>query len=72
MIPYTVEGFIMVCWSVSFGVSSPKAAIELGQKTLSRDNSLPASNVLNNAFMLISSVFKGLTSPVAESKAVRQ
>ena len=55
-----------------FGVSTPKAAIELGQNILSTPSYLAASSVLKRACMLISSVLRGFSSPVAESSAAKQ
>ena len=65
-------GFIIVSWGVFLGVSDPNAAIELGQNSLSTLNFLQASRQLYKDFILISSVSMGLTSPLAESNAVRQ
>ena len=50
----------------------PKAAIELGQNSLFIRFSLAAYKQLNNAPILIAYVRIGLSSPVADRRAVRQ
>ncbi len=67
MSPYIVLGFSTVSWGVlSLGVSGPKAAMELGTKTLTISRSLADSKMLYVPFMLTSHANQGLLSPAAE------
>lgn len=71
MIPYTVEGSIIVTCGVILGVFDPKAAIELGQNTFLTLPYLAAYNVLNKDVILICCVLRGSTYPLADNNAAR-
>lgn len=70
--PYTVLGSITVfCGVMSAGVVGPKAAIELGQKTLSSFLFLATSSTLSRPVMLRCQAQVGACSPDADRAAAR-
>ena len=61
----------VVCGVSTAGVLGPKAAMELGQKTLSSFSWRASSSTLSRPFMFRSHAHIGCFSPLADSAAAR-
>jgi len=67
-----VVGLKIVSWGVStLGVSGPKTAMELGQKTCLTSSARAASRTLNRPLILTSQALAGFFSPVADRIAAK-